>query len=137
MELMGDMAVRYGFYGASGSFEGGSETLLIADTNEGWVMHFVPYPDTNSAVWVAQRVPDDEVTVVMNMFTIRGVNLTDSDNFMYSTNISAAINTVCTIRRVVPPSTSSRAYSNGEYAHKYYSGRRAWGAFRLSTRTCP
>ena len=64
-----------GFYGAAG-FEGGSETLLIADTEEGWVMHFVPYPETNSAVWVAQRVPDDEVAVVMNMFVIREVNST-------------------------------------------------------------
>jgi dipeptidase len=45
---------------------------------EGWVMHFVPYPATNSAVWVAQRVPDDEVTVVMNMFTIRGEGCTSS-----------------------------------------------------------
>ena len=78
---MGDLAVEHGFYGAAGSFEGGSETLLIADTEEGWVMHFVPYPETNSAVWVAQRVPDDEVAVVMNMFVIREVNSTDEDNF--------------------------------------------------------
>ena len=34
VELMGGLAERYGFYGASGSFEGGSETLLIADTEE-------------------------------------------------------------------------------------------------------
>ena len=68
IRTMGDLATEHGFYGASGSFEGGSETLLIADTSEGWVMHFVPYPETNSAVWVAKRVPDDEVTVVMNMF---------------------------------------------------------------------
>jgi dipeptidase len=34
VELMGAAAERWGFYGASGSFEGGSETLLIADTTE-------------------------------------------------------------------------------------------------------
>ena len=44
VELMGGLAVRYGFFGASAGFEGGSETLLIADKSEGWVMHFVPYP---------------------------------------------------------------------------------------------
>ena len=84
IRVMGDLAVEHGFYGAAGSFEGGSETLLIADTEEGWVMHFVPYPETNSAVWVAQRVPDDEVAVVMNMFVIREVNSTDEDNYRAS-----------------------------------------------------
>ena len=87
IRTMGDLATEHGFYGASGSFEGGSETLLIADTSEGWVMHFVPYPETNAAVWVAKRVPDDEVTVVMNMFTIRNVNLHDPDNYLYSENV--------------------------------------------------
>ena len=137
VETMGDLAVRYGFYGASGSFEGGSEALLIADTNEGWVMHFVPYPDTNSAVWVAQRVPDDEVTVVMNMFTIRRVDLDDPANFLYSDNmIPVAVKHGLWDPRPVSeggdgPFDFTRAYSDGEYAHKFYSGRRVWGAFRL------
>ena len=85
--LMGSLAFQFGFYGASGSFEGGSETLLIGDTTEGWVMHFVPYPETNAAVWVAKRVPHDHVTVVMNMFTIREVDLEDTDNFLASPNL--------------------------------------------------
>ena len=45
-------------------------------------MHFVPYPANNSAVWVAKRVPDDEVTAVMNMFTIREVDLKDDANYL-------------------------------------------------------
>ena len=129
IRTMGDLATEHGFYGASGSFEGGSETLLIADTSEGWVMHFVPYPETNSAVWVAKRVPDDEVTVVMNMFTIRNVNLKDPENYMYSANIID----VAVKHGLWDPSGKdgvfdfTKAYSDGEYAHKYYSGRRAWG----------
>ena len=86
IRTMGDLATEHGFYGASGSFEGGSETLLIADTSEGWVMHFVPYPETNSAVWVAKRVPDDEVTVVMNCYHPKR-QPEDPENYMYSDNI--------------------------------------------------
>ena len=130
---MGDLAERHGFYGASGGVEGGSETLLVADTTEGWVMHFVPYPANNSAVWAARRVPDDEVTVVMNMFTIREVDGGDPDNFMHSANMLP----VAIEHRLWNPIGSdghfdfTKAFSDGEYAHKYYSGRRVWGAFRL------
>ena len=133
VKLMGHLAVTYGFYGAAGSFEGGSETLLIADAEgEGWVMHFVPYPRTNSAVWVARRVPDDHVTVVMNMFTIREVDLSDDRNYLASENLLD----VALEHGLWNPETDgafdfTRAYSAGEYAHKYYSGRRVWGAFRL------
>ena len=129
--LMGALAYEHGFYGAAGSFEGGSETLLIGDTQEGWVMHFVPYPANNSAVWVAARVPDDEVTVVMNMFTIRQVDLADEANYLASPNMLD----VAKKHGLWDPATEgafdfTRAFSAGEYAHKYYSGRRVWGGFR-------
>lgn len=42
VQLMGDLAEQYGFYGASGSFEGSAETLLVADPNEGFVFHILP-----------------------------------------------------------------------------------------------
>ena len=60
----------------------------VGDANEAWVMHVMPDPTSLSAIWVAQRVPDDHVTVVMNMFTIRDVNLSDTRNFMGSKNMS-------------------------------------------------
>jgi dipeptidase len=135
--LMGDLAERYGFYGASGGVEGGSETLLVADTTEGWVMHFVPYPANNSAVWVARRVPDDEVTVAMNMFTIREVPAAadgrdGDDDFMHSANMLpvAIKHGLWNPIGSDGPFDFTRAFSDGEYAHKYYSGRRVWGAFR-------
>ena len=37
-----------------------------------------------SAVWVAQRVPDDHITAVANQFVIGPIDLKDSSNFMGS-----------------------------------------------------
>ena len=82
VEFIGKLAEEYGFYGEDGTTEGGSENVNIGDQNEAWVMHVLPDPTGRSAIWVARRVPDDEVTVVMNMFTIREVNLTSPD-FMW------------------------------------------------------
>ena len=133
VRLMGALAYEHGFYGAAGSFEGGSETLLIGDTEEGWVMHFTPYPANNSAVWVARRVPDDEVAVVMNMFTIREVDLADEANYLASPNMLdvAREHGLWDPAFDKRPFDFTRAFSAGEYAHKYYSGRRVWGGFRL------
>ena len=83
VELMGRLAVAHGFYGAD-SFEGSAESLLVADPREGWIFHVLPDPTGASAVWAAQRVPDEHVAVVTNSFTIRDVNLTDSATFLGS-----------------------------------------------------
>ena len=47
---------------------------MVADGSEGWVFHILPALDSVpelGAIWAAQRVPDDSVTVLANMFTIR------------------------------------------------------------------
>merc|ERR1719503_113112 len=41
-----------------------------------------------SAIWAAQRVPSDHVVAVGNTFTIRKMNLSDTDNFLYSPGIT-------------------------------------------------
>ncbi len=43
----------------------------------------------DSAVWVAQRVPEGHVTVVANQFIIGEVPRLHSNDFMYSKNLWA------------------------------------------------
>ena len=38
------------------------EALTVIDANEAWMFHIIPDPTQSSAIWVAQRVPDDHVS---------------------------------------------------------------------------
>ncbi|CAB9519775.1 Peptidase family C69 [Seminavis robusta] len=135
IRLMGYLAERYGFYGASDNLEGGAESLLVADPQEGFVLHILPDDTGTSAIWVAQRVPDHHVTVVANMFIIRTVDPDDTHNFMgnfeYMYQVAQRNNLWHPNNSNAPVFDFTRIFSNGEYGHQYYSGRRIWGAYRL------
>lgn len=130
IKIMGSLAEQYGFFGESDSFEGGSESLLVTDPNEGWVFHILADPTGASAIWVAARVPDDSVAVVANMFSIREVNLSDSFNFLGRKDMWE-IAEAQGLYKAGDPKDFTLTFSDGEYAHKYYSGRRMWGVFNL------
>ncbi|MFZ4398410.1 MAG: dipeptidase [Bacteroidales bacterium] len=64
------------------------ECLTIADKQEVWHFEIVgPGKDKVGAVWVAQRVPDENVSVNANASTIREIDLKNTDFFMASDNI--------------------------------------------------
>ena len=54
-------------------------TYCIADPDEAWMLAVV-----KGKHWVAQRIPDGEVAVIANCYTIDKIDLTDTINFMSS-----------------------------------------------------
>lgn len=81
IRLAGELTARYGY-----NDEG--ECLTIADKKEVWHLEIVgPGKGETGSVWVAQRVPDDEVSVNANASRIRSIDLSKPDFFMASENI--------------------------------------------------
>ncbi len=64
------------------------ECLTISDPEEVWHLEIVgPGKGKTGAIWVAQRVPDDHVSVNVNASTIKEINPENSEYFIASTNI--------------------------------------------------
>jgi len=77
----GELLAEYGWID-------GGECLTIADKREVWHLEIVgPGKGKKGAVWVAQRVPDDHIAVNANASTIRQIDTSNHDFFMYSPNI--------------------------------------------------
>jgi dipeptidase len=131
VELMGRMAEAHGFYGQDDSFEGGAESLLVTDPHEGWIFHILSDPTKKSAIWAAQRVPDDHIGVVANAFVIRDLDPNDKTNFLFSQSVYDVAQAQGWWRPDHGLLDFAGIYSDGEYAHKFYSGRRVWGVYHL------
>ena len=58
-----------------------------------------------SAVWAAQRVPDDHITAVANQFVIGEIDLNDPTNFMASGEIQFS-------SVIIRPLKSNEVYKN-------------------------
>ncbi len=81
IQMAGELTGKYGWNDAG-------ECLTIADKNEVWHFEIVgPGKGLTGSIWVAQRVPDDHISVNANASTIKHINLRDKDHFMASDNI--------------------------------------------------
>ena len=120
--LIGELADEYGY-------NGWGETLLIADTEEGWVFEICNPPNGRGAIWVAKKVPDGEVFVAANEFRIREV-MQDDPNIMYSKQLfPIAKKQGWWDPKSKKPLDWLTSVSPGEYNHPYYCLRRVWRAF--------
>jgi len=79
--LIGSLAEQYG-YGDM------AECITIADPKEVWQLEIAGSgPGKPSALWVAQRIPDDHIGIAANIPRISDVNFKDPDHFMTSADL--------------------------------------------------
>lgn len=136
IELMGSLAEKYGY-----GFHDEGEMLAVADPNEVWVFEIMPVgplwtpkSETPGAVWCAQRVPDDHVSVCPNESRIGEIDLKNKDFFMASSNvISYAVENEYYDLESGEPFNWKKAYSPSEYSATNSGGTRArlWRALDL------
>lgn len=81
---MGALAEQFGYYSAAGwdnlngpygdaiALGEGGEALTVTDPDEAWMFHILPDDTGRSAIWAAQRIPDNHVSVVANTFVLQG-----------------------------------------------------------------
>ena len=94
IQLMGSLAEKYGY----GNVDSG-EMLAVHDPEEIWIFEIMPVgplwtPKSGKpgAVWCAQRVPDDHVSLCPNESRIGEIDLENPDYFLASPNaISYAV----------------------------------------------
>jgi len=92
VQLMGDLAVEYGYRESCHL----GECLTVSDPNEVWVFEvygvgplWTKESGKPGAVWCAQRVPDDHISVVPNMSRIAEIDPEDTEYFMVSDDYMA------------------------------------------------
>jgi len=75
--LVGSLVEKWG-YAASG------RTLIIADPNEAWFAALV-----RGRHWAAARVPDGEAALIANTYTLRELDLSDTENVLACPDLAA------------------------------------------------
>jgi len=90
LKLITALMEKYGF---RPSCVGESETLVIADTKEVWILEifavgndWTPENGKPGALWAAQRLPDDHTTMIPNWSIIKQIDIKDTANFRASIN---------------------------------------------------
>jgi dipeptidase len=137
IKIMGELGEAHG-YGHTDS----GEMLAVSDPKEVWIFEIMPVgplwtpeSDKPGAVWCAQRVPDDHVSVCPNESRIGEINLDNPDEFMASPNvISFAADQGFYDPGSGEPFNWKKAYSPSETSAAESQGSRArmWRFFDLA-----
>jgi dipeptidase len=81
IRIAGELLEKYGWNDIG-------EALTLADPEEVWLLEILgPGEGKVGAVWAAQRIPDDHISVVANAARIGELDLENEDYFMASANV--------------------------------------------------
>mmetsp|Transcript_27697 Transcript_27697/g.30243 ORF Transcript_27697/g.30243 Transcript_27697/m.30243 type:complete len:693 (-) Transcript_27697:307-2385(-) len=136
--MMGQMAEQYGYYsaewtttkyGEAYAFGEGGEALTVIDKTEAWMFHITPDDTGASAIWVAQRIPEDHISAVANSFVIREI-IPDDPNFLYSSNLWKVAQEHGWWKPEDGLLNYLKTYAPQRY-HPSYSNRRVWRVLSL------
>ncbi|MFA6126263.1 MAG: C69 family dipeptidase [Bacteroidales bacterium] len=120
VEIAGRLIEKFGYTGSG-------RTYCIADPNEAWALAVV-----NGKHWVAQRIPDEEVMILPNNYTIREVNLSDRENFLGCLDlIDYAVKRGWYKPETDGPFNFRQAYAGRNSVRHPGNVNRAWGAYFL------
>lgn len=118
--IAGQLIEQFGYL-ASG------RTYSIADTHEAWALAVV-----KGKHWVARRIPDDQIMVIPNNFTIQEVDLTDESNCLGSSDlIDYAVSRGWYNPATDGPFSFRDAYAAPNSLTHPGNVNRAWGAYHL------
>ncbi|MBN2247039.1 MAG: C69 family dipeptidase [Candidatus Aminicenantes bacterium] len=136
IQIMGKLGEEHG-YGHTDT----GEMLAVSDPDEVWIFEIMPVgplwtPNSGKpgAVWCAQRVPDDHVSVCPNESRIGEIQMNNPDYFMFSPNVvSFAEEKGFYDPDSGEPFNWKRAYSPSEYSASSSKGSRGrlWRFFDL------
>jgi dipeptidase len=136
IKIMGELAEKYGY-----GFTDTGEMLALSDPNEVWIFEIMPVgplwtPESGKpgAVWCAQRVPDDHVSVCPNESRIGEIDLKNPDYFLFSPNVvSFAVDQKLYDPKSGKPFNWKRAYSPNDLSAASTNGSRVrlWRFFDL------
>ncbi len=136
IRIMGSLAEKYGY-----GFHDDGEMFAVSDPQEIWIFEIMPVgplwtpgSGTPGAVWCAQRLPDDHVSVCPNESRIGEIDMDNTEFFMGSSNIvSFAIEKKLYDPESGEPFNWKKAYSPSEYSANSSGGSRArmWRFFDL------
>jgi dipeptidase len=136
IRFMGDLAEKHGYGGVDSG-----EMLAVADTREVWIFEIMPVGPlwapgrgVPGAVWCAQRVPDDHVSLCPNESRIGEIDLNNPDYFMASPNaVSFGVKKGYYDPEHGQPFNWKKAYSPSEHSAVSSKGSRArlWRFFDM------
>eukprot|EP00602_Paraphysomonas_sp_CaronLab_P001527 CAMPEP_0185030236 /NCGR_PEP_ID=MMETSP1103-20130426/17058_1 /TAXON_ID=36769 /ORGANISM="Paraphysomonas bandaiensis, Strain Caron Lab Isolate" /LENGTH=696 /DNA_ID=CAMNT_0027565273 /DNA_START=81 /DNA_END=2171 /DNA_ORIENTATION=- len=140
IKLMGQLAEDHGFYcveGPATERADCSEALTVSDPREVWIFHINADDTHESAVWVAQRVPDDHISALANQFVITEIDVEDTENYLASKNVFEVAIRANLWDPSKGPFNYLKAYGIDEGAMGHGITRRVWRVFTMADPSLP